>query len=68
MSNLLKTQSIEAEYNVIVKTLQENGFNKTKAAIVLKIDRKTLYNKLKKYKELIEPLREQDVNELLSEV
>lgn len=37
------------ERNLILKALEESGNNKTRAAMLLGIDRKTLYNKLKTY-------------------
>lgn len=43
----LKNAALEAEYETILKVLKEVNFNKTKAAKILKIDRKTLYNKMK---------------------
>ncbi len=43
----LKNAALEAEYDTILKVLREVNFNKTKAAEMLKIDRKTLYNKMK---------------------
>lgn len=43
----LKNAALEAEYETIIKVLKEVNFNKTKAAEILKIDRKTLYNKMK---------------------
>jgi len=43
----LKNAALEAEYKTIIKVLQEVHFNKTKAAKILNIDRKTLYNKMK---------------------
>jgi two-component system response regulator HydG len=43
----LKNAAMEAEYETILKVLREVNFNKTKAAEILKIDRKTLYNKMK---------------------
>jgi two-component system response regulator HydG len=43
----IKNASIEAEYKTIINVLKEVNFNKTKAAKILKIDRKTLYNKMK---------------------
>ena len=39
----------ETEKHRILKALQQTGNNKTKAATLLGIDRKTLYNKLKLY-------------------
>lgn len=43
----LKNAALEAEYEAILKVLKEVNFNKTKAAKILNIDRKTLYNKMK---------------------
>jgi two-component system response regulator HydG len=43
----LKNAAMEAEYDTILKVLKEVNFNKTKAAQILNIDRKTLYNKMK---------------------
>ncbi len=45
----LKSASEVAERNVIINTLKKEGYNKSKTAKALKIDRKTLYNKLKAY-------------------
>ncbi|MEL7587593.1 MAG: sigma-54 dependent transcriptional regulator [Prolixibacteraceae bacterium] len=47
--SILKNASSEIERQLIVKTIQEAGYNKSKAARILKIDRKTLYNKMKLY-------------------
>jgi two-component system response regulator HydG len=44
---LLKSISWSAERQAIVDVLEKVNFNKSKAAILLNIDRKTLYNKLK---------------------
>lgn len=43
----LKDAALEAEYEAILAVLKEVNFNKTKAAQILNIDRKTLYNKMK---------------------
>ena len=43
----LKNAAMEAEYETILNVLKEVNFNKTKAAKILNIDRKTLYNKMK---------------------
>jgi len=43
----LKNAAQEAEFDTILNVLKEVNFNKTKAAKILKIDRKTLYNKIK---------------------
>jgi two-component system response regulator HydG len=43
----LKNAALEAEYDTIREVLKEVNFNKTKAAKILNIDRKTLYNKMK---------------------
>ena len=43
----LKNAAMEAEYETIINVLKEVNFNKTKAAKILNIDRKTLYNKMK---------------------
>jgi len=45
----VRSASIEAEFEVILQALQECNFNKSKAAKLLNIDRKTLYNKMKLY-------------------
>lgn len=45
----LKSSFEEQEKSLILKTLEETKFNKSKAAKVLNMDRKTLYNKLEKY-------------------
>jgi two-component system, NtrC family, response regulator HydG len=48
----LKDAAAKAEYETIMSVLKEVNFNKTKAAEILKIDRKTLYNKIKIYESL----------------
>ena len=47
----LKDAASKAEYETIMNVLKEVNFNKTKAAELLKIDRKTLYNKIRTYEE-----------------
>lgn len=49
--NKLKSANIDAEYEVILEALKQSNFNKSKAAKLLNIDRKTLYNKMRQYKE-----------------
>jgi two-component system response regulator HydG len=48
----LKDAAAKAEYDTIMNVLKDVNFNKTKAAEILKIDRKTLYNKIKIYQSL----------------
>ena len=48
----LKDAAAKAEYETIMNVLKDVNFNKTKAAEILKIDRKTLYNKIKIYESL----------------
>ncbi len=45
----LKSIALHAEYEKILEVLRKVNFNKSKAAIVLNIDRKTLYNKMKTF-------------------
>ncbi|HMK26228.1 MAG TPA: sigma-54 dependent transcriptional regulator [Chitinophagaceae bacterium] len=45
----LKDAAVKAEFETIMTALQQVNFNKKKAAELLKIDRKTLYNKIKNY-------------------
>lgn len=47
----LREVSGKAECEIITKVLKEVKYNKTKAASILNIDRRTLYNKLKFFKE-----------------
>lgn len=47
-SGQLKSAASEAEYQMILEALKKVNFNKSKAAQLLNIDRKTLYNKMKK--------------------
>lgn len=46
---LLKSIAWTAERQAIVDALEKVNYNKSKAAVLLNIDRKTLYNKLKLY-------------------
>lgn len=46
---LLKSIAGSAERQAIIEVLEKVNYNKSKAAELLKIDRKTLYNKLKLY-------------------
>ena len=48
----LKDAAARAEYDTIMNVLKNVNFNKTKAAEILKIDRKTLYNKIKIYQSM----------------
>jgi len=45
----LQSASFEIEKKMIIKAIEDAGYNKSKAARLLNIDRKTLYNKIKKY-------------------
>ena len=45
----LRSQTESQEREIIMTTLEKTRFNKSKAAEMLKIDRKTLYNKMKQY-------------------
>jgi len=45
----LKDTAAHAEYEAILQVLKQVNFNKSKAAEILNIDRKTLYNKIKNY-------------------
>jgi two-component system response regulator HydG len=45
----LKAAAHEAEYEMILKVLKQVNFNKSKAAKLLNIDRKTLYNKMRAF-------------------
>ena len=47
----LRDAALRAEYETIMSVLQQVNFNKKKAAELLKIDRKTLYNKIKAFQE-----------------
>jgi two-component system, NtrC family, response regulator HydG len=47
----LKDAAAQAEYSTIMETLKQVKYNKTMAAALLNIDRKTLYNKIKQFEE-----------------
>jgi two-component system response regulator HydG len=47
----LKDAAAYAEYETIMNVLKQVKFNKTKAAEILQIDRKTLYNKIRNFEE-----------------
>ncbi len=47
----LKDTASKAEYEAIMQVLKEVNYNKTKAAELLNIDRKTLYNKIKSFED-----------------
>lgn len=51
----LDKAALKAEYDLIVETLKKTKFNKSKAAELLQIDRKTLYNKLTAYEKSMAP-------------
>jgi two-component system response regulator HydG len=46
----MKKVALEAEYEMILDALTKANFNRSKAAVLLGIDRKTLYNKMKQMK------------------
>jgi two-component system, NtrC family, response regulator HydG len=48
-SKPLRNFTQEAEKEIIMKAIEEAGYNKSKAAKNLQIDRKTLYNKIKQF-------------------
>ncbi len=52
MGGKLKAANIDAEHAVILEALKKAGYNKSKAARLLNIDRKTLYNKMKQFRDL----------------
>jgi two-component system response regulator HydG len=45
----LKDAAIQAEKEIILNALQKSNYNKSRAAKILNIDRKTLYNKIKQF-------------------
>ncbi|RYD52610.1 MAG: sigma-54-dependent Fis family transcriptional regulator [Sphingobacteriales bacterium] len=51
LSEKMKSDKTDAEYHNILDALKQSNFNKSKAAKLLSIDRKTLYNKMRQYKQ-----------------
>ncbi|QQR88043.1 MAG: sigma-54-dependent Fis family transcriptional regulator [Flavobacteriales bacterium] len=49
MGDDLRSAALAAEKDMILKVLERNGYNKSRTAEQLHIDRKTLYNKLKAF-------------------
>ena len=45
----LKAIALEAEYAMIIEVLKQVNYNKSKAAKILNVNRKTLYNKMRSY-------------------
>jgi two-component system, NtrC family, response regulator HydG len=52
----LRSTAVRAEYETIMNLLKQVNYNKKKAAEILNIDRKTLYNKIRNYEQLTEKL------------
>lgn len=50
----LSEAALIAEYEIIVEALKKTRFNKRKAAETLKIDPKTLYNRLAEYYRMLD--------------
>lgn len=48
----LKRKVAEVEYNEILEALKKTKFNKSKAAKLLGINRRTLYNKIEMHEKL----------------
>ncbi len=57
----LKAAALDVEYELIIEALKKCNFNKTKAAKLLNIDRKTLYNKMMQYQLLTHSQDSQNV-------
>jgi DNA-binding NtrC family response regulator len=51
----LSEAALTAEYEIIVEALKKAKFNKRKAAELLQIDPKTLYNRLAEYYRMTAP-------------
>ncbi len=52
----LSKAALIAEYEIIVEALKKTRFNKRKAAEILQIDPKTLYNRLAEYYRMMGPI------------
>lgn len=52
--NPLKEAKVKVEYDNIVEALKKTNFHKGKAAKLLGIDSKTIYNRLKRYRKITE--------------
>lgn len=50
----LSEAALTAEYDIIVEALKKTRFNKRKAAKILQIDPKTLYNRLEEYYRMLD--------------
>lgn len=50
----LSEAALKAEYEIIVDALTKTRFNKRKAAELLQIDPKTLYNRLNEYYRMLD--------------
>lgn len=59
----LKSVALRAEYDRILQVLREVGFNKSKAARILNIDRKTLYNKINYFTTFFKPMEERTISD-----
>ena len=49
----LSEAALLAEYEIIVEALKKTKFNKRRAAELLQIDRKTLYNRIEEYEQYL---------------
>ena len=52
MEKKIKEASIQLHYALVLDALKQSNFIKSRAAELLKIDRKTLYNILQRHKDL----------------
>ena len=58
----LKKLSADIAYNTILNTLKQVNNNKSKAAKILNVDRKTIYNKIKNYERISQRSQESPAN------